>query len=208
VYTGEQGDTVQKFHFTLSILILTSLVGGCANFQLQEVRALEEYRMPTDIPAPAELTQTVEAEIASKIPPKDCPVTTTTILSFEAPEPYSPSAPWDGIFWFGAEHLWTALHNDGVWAGLPLNPDGYTQKIMWWSSLYDLPNEPEPALVVTGRRLDGESPPLRFYGATNAFADDIGDAMLTGVEFPTLGCWEVRGEYKKTSLTFVVWIAP
>ena len=164
--------------------------------------------MPTEVLEAPALTQTVEAEIASRIPPKDCAVTVAGKPAFEAPEPYSAIAPWEGISWFGSDHLWTALHNDGVWWGLPLNSDGYTQKIMWWSSLYSLPDEPEPALVVTGRRLDGEAPALRFYGATNAMAKDIGEAMLTGVEFPTLGCWEVRGEYKKTSLTFVVWIAP
>jgi hypothetical protein len=164
--------------------------------------------MSTDIAASTELTQTVEAETAARTPPKDCPVTTLTASTFSPPEPYSPSAPWEGIFWFGSEHLWTAIQNDGVWYGLPLNPDGYTQKIMWWSDLYSLPDEPVPALVVTGHRLDGESPPLRFYGATNAMADDIGEAMLTGVEFPALGCWEVRGEYKKNELKFVVWVAP
>lgn len=199
---------MQRLYFTLSILILVSLLASCTNLQPQEANALEDYRMPTDVPALVELTQTAEAEIAAKTPPKDCPVTTISKQNLEAPEPYSPVAPWEGLFWFGSDHLWTALHNDGVWAGLPLNSDGYTQKIMWWSSLYNLPNEPEPALLVSGRRLDGESPDLRFYGATNAFADDIGDAMLTGVEFPSLGCWEVRGKYKKVSLTFVVWIAP
>lgn len=199
---------MKRLYFTLSILILASLMAGCANLGPQEVKALEDYRMPTDIPASVELTQTVEADIAAKIPPRDCHVTTLSKQEFEAPEPYSSFAPWEGIFWFGSDHLWTAIHNDGVWAGLPLNPDGYTQKIMWWSSLYDLPNEPEPALVVTGRRLDADAPPLRFYGATNAFAKEIGDAMLTGVEFPTLGCWEVTGQYRKAGLTFVVWLAP
>lgn len=199
---------MQRLYFTLSILILISVIIGCADTQPQEAKALEDYRMATDVPSPVELTQTVEADIAAKTPPNDCPVTTSSNQNFEAPEPYSPVAPWGGIFWFGSKHLWTALHNDGVWAGLPLNPDGYTQKIMWWSRLYYLPNEPEPELVVTGRRLDADAPALRFYGATNAFADDIGDAMLTGVEFPTLGCWEVTGQYKKTGLTFVVWIAP
>ncbi|MFN8425844.1 MAG: hypothetical protein U0X87_06255 [Anaerolineales bacterium] len=199
---------MQKLCFTLLILILASLLASCGNLQSQQIKSLEDYRMPTDIPAPVELTQTVEADIAAKTPPKDCPVTTQTGVTFNAPEPFSPVAPWEGLFWFGSDHLWTSLHNDGVWSDLPLNPDGYTQKIMWWSSLYDLPNEPEPALLVTGRRLDGESPDLSFYGATNAMADDIGEAMLTGVEFPSLGCWEVRGEYKKMSLTFVVWIAP
>lgn len=200
---------MQRFYFALSILVFAWLVAGCANLQPQDAKALEEYRMPTDIPAPIELTQTAEAEIASKTPPKDCPVTTLSKPMFEAPEPYSSVAPWKGIFWFGSDHLWTALHNEGVWAGLPLHSDGYTQKIMWWSSVYDLPNEPEPEFVVTGRRLDADAPPLRFYGATNAFAKDIGEAMLTGVEFPTLGCWEVTGRYKKIGvLTFVVWLAP
>lgn len=199
---------MNRFQFILLIFILTSLLAGCANLEPREAKTLEDYRMPTDIPAPVELTQTVEADIAAKTPPKACPVTTLSKQNFEAPEPYSPLTPWEGIFWFGSEHLWTALHNDGVWSGLPLNPDGYTQKIMWWSSSYDLPNEPEPALVVTGRRLDAAAPPLRFYGATNAMAKDIGEAMLTGVEFPTFGCWEIKGQYKKAGLTFVVWIAP
>lgn len=199
---------MQRRYFTLSILHLALLLASCTTLSHQKTKSLEDYRMPTDVLAPVELTQTVEAEIASKIPSKDCPVTTLSKPAFAAPEPYSPSAPWEGIFWFGSEHLWTALHNDGVWSGLPKTSDGYTQKIMWWSDLYDLPNEPEPALVVTGRRLDGESPDLRFYGATNAMADDIGEAMLTGVDFPTFGCWEVSGEYKGTGITFVVWIAP
>jgi hypothetical protein len=208
VYEVKQGNAMQRLYFTLLILILTSLLASCGNLQLQKAKALEDYRMTTEEPSPRFLTQTAEAITTLRTPPDDCPVTTSTQTQFTAPEPYAPSAPWEGLFWFGSEGLWTALHDDGVWAGLPLNPDGYTQKIMWWSILYDLPKEPEPALVVTGRRLDGDSPPLRFYGATNAMADDIGDAMLTGVEFPTLGCWEVRGEYKKTSLTFVVWLAP
>ena len=79
---------------------------------------------------------------------------------------------------------------------------------MWWSTLYNLPDEPQPELIVSAKRLDGDAPSLGFYGATNAMADDIGEAMLTGVEFPTLGCWEVTGQYKKTSLSFVVWITP
>ncbi len=199
---------MHRLHFTFSILFLASLLAGCANLLPQQAKALEGYRMPTDVPAPVELTQTIEADIASKIPPKDCPVTTPSMKSFEAPAPFSPVAPWEGFYWFGSNHLWTALRTDGVWTGLPHNKDGYTQKIPWWSSLYSLKDEPEPALVVTGKRLDAEAPPLKFYGATNAFAEDMGEAMMTGVDFPTLGCWEVTGQYKKTELKFVVWLAP
>lgn len=192
----------------LPLAILTFILAGCTSLQLREAKTLEDYRMPTDEPDPPALTQSAQAGIESRIPPANCPVTTAEASSFKAPEPYSLSAPWEGFFWHGTEGLWTALRNDGIWRGLPKTSDGYTQKIMWWSSSYSLKDELEPALLVSGRRLDGDASALRFYGATNAFADDIGEAMLTGVEFPTLGCWEVRGGYKKTELTFVVWIAP
>ena len=198
---------MQRLDSLLSILLLASLLMGCAP-STGEAKTLEDYRLPTDVPSASALTQTAQTEVGSLIPPKDCPVTTSANVSFKAPEPFSPDAPWKGIFWYGSEHLWTALQNEGVWADLPENPDGFTQKIMWWSSQYSLKDELEPALVVSGKRLDGEAPTLRFYGATNAMADDMGEAMLTGVEIPTLGCWEITGQYKKSEISFVVWVAP
>jgi len=195
-------------HRLYSILLILSLVlAGCV-LRTGESKTLEDYRMPTDVPSASSLTQTAQTEVASLIPPKDCPVTTSANASFKAPEPFSPIVPWEGIFWYGSEHLWTALNTDGVWSKLPENSDGYGQKIMWWSNLYSLKDELEPELVVSGRRLDGEAEPLRFYGATNAMADDIGEAMLTGVEIPTLGCWEITGQYKESEISFVVWVGP
>lgn len=198
---------MQKLQSVALLTILASFLAGCASFS--KARTLEDYRMPTDVPTAPELTATAETELIASIPPADCPVTTAAEnVPFTAPDPYSPDAPWEGEFWFGTKGLWTALRTDGVWQGLPDNPQGYTQKIMWWSDLFVFKDEPEPALVVTGRRLDVEAPPLQFYGATNAMAGDIKTAMLTGVDFPALGCWEVTGEYKKSRLTFVVWLAP
>jgi hypothetical protein len=196
---------MHKLFIILSIFSFA--LAGCTP-RTGEAKTLEDYRMPTDVPSASSLTQTVQTEVASLIPPKDCPVTTSENVSFKAPEPFSRSAPWPNEFWLGSEHLWTVLNTNGVWSDLPENPDGYTQKIMWWSSLYSLKDELEPALVVTGKRLDGEADPLRFYGATKAMADDIGEAMLTGIEIPTLGCWKITGQYKKSELRFVVWVAP
>jgi len=192
----------------IQILVLIFFLSGCANLQPDQPKTLEDYRMLTNKPDPSAMTQTAQAEINGRIPPDNCPVTLPEKVTFKAPEPYSTDAPWEGFFWYGSDELWTVLRTDGVWTGLPLNPEGYTQKIMWWSDLYVLKDELQPALVVTGERLDAEAPPLKFYGATNAFADDIGDAMLTGVDFPMLGCWEITGQYKETELSFVVWIAP
>ena len=191
----------------VSILLIIAVLAACS--PVAQVKDIEDYRMPTDVPTGPELTATVQAEIEAATPPKDCPVTTlATDPSFKAPGPYATDAPWENMFWYGSHGLWTALHKDGVWQGLPDNPTGFTQKIMWWSDLFVLENELEPALVVSGKRLDADAPPLNFYGATNAMADDIKTAMLTGVDFPTRGCWEITGQYKKSELKFVVWIAP
>lgn len=197
---------MQRPNFFLSILLLFSLLAGCT--PNASVKSPEDYRMPTDVPSAAELTATVETEIDQRTPPADCAVTTAENVSFRAPEPHAPVAPWEGRFWYGTEGLWTTLPTDGVWSKLPKTPDGFNQKIVWWSELYSLKDEQEPALIVSGQRLDAKSEPLRFYGATNMIEEEAGEAMLTGVEFPTLGCWEVRAEYKNSDLTFVVWVAP
>jgi hypothetical protein len=197
---------MQRPYFFLFTLILASFLAACA--PRAQVQSPEDYRMPTDVPSASELTATIEIEIEQRTPPADCLVTTAENVSFRAPEPYSPVAPWEGLFWYGTDRLWTTLPTEGIWAQLPKTSDGYTQKIVWWSNLFVLKDELEPALVVSGQRLDAESEPLRFYGATNMIEENAGEAMLTGVEFPTLGCWKLTGQYRATELSFTVWVAP
>jgi hypothetical protein len=31
---------------------------------------------------------------------------------------------------------------------------------------------------------------------------------MTGIDFPTAGCWEMTGRYNDEELTFVVWVSP
>jgi hypothetical protein len=137
----------------------------------------------------------------------NCPVTRPPELPFTPPSPYSHNAPGNN-FWYGTDSLWTAVPGNGVWSGLPHNPAGYTQKVLWWRIGYSWTDEPEPHLSVTGRRLDAPAPPLNVSKATNAFAEDIGAAMLVGVDFPTPGCWEITGRYAGNELSFVVQVAP
>ena len=198
---------MQKFYFILSLFIITALISGCGG-QVAGAKSLEDYRMATDVPSATSITQTAQVEVAGRTPPGKCPVTTAESSSFQAPEPYSPDAPWDGEFWYGSNDLWVALGSDGVWSGLPDNPKGYTQKIPWWreGSVWD--EEPLPPLVVTGERLDGEAPPLNASAANGSYAVDMGSAMMMGVDFPTLGCWKITGKYQNDELSFVVWVAP
>lgn len=163
--------------------------------------------MPTDVPSALSLTETAQAEITATTPPASCPVTVAQEPPFTPPAPYSDLG-FEGYFWYGSNSLWTAVPVNGVWSSLPDNPKGYTQKIFWWRDGYVWNEEPQPNLIVTGERLDSAAPQLHVTRATNAFADDIGSAMLTGVDFPTRGCWKITGKYQDAELSFVVWVAP
>jgi hypothetical protein len=135
-----------------------------------------------------------------------CPVTQPPEPPFTPPGSLAPLE--DGAFWFGTPALWTMLHVDATWHDLPLNKDGYTQKILFWREGYDPQAEPQPALLVTARRLDGDAPSLESTMATNGSHPDLGSFMLTGLDFPTTGCWEVTGQYGEQSLSYVVRIDP
>jgi hypothetical protein len=94
------------------------------------------------------------------------------------------------------------LRPDGAWWGLGPKHK-YRDKLFWWSLGFKPGSESN--LTVTGRRLDGDSPPADVSRATNAGAPSLGGwAMLVLVEFPSAGCWELTGRYLGQELTFVV----
>ena len=96
-----------------------------------------------------------------------------------------------------------------MWYDLPDTPHGYVQKVFWWREGYVWNEEPEPNIIVSGERLDAKAPPLVGSQGTNAYASDIGSAMLAGVDVPTPGCWRITGRYNdEAELSFVVWVAP
>ena len=142
--------------------------------------------------------------------PASCPVTLT------APMPYLPPPQYEidegpSSFWIGTDKLWTALIRPGVWDWAPHEPghendvQPLTVKTFWGSVDFDWKTEYPPLLKVTGKRLDGDAPPLLTMRPTNAFPGPSA-AMLVGVYVPTSGCWEITGEYKGEKLSFVVWV--
>ncbi|MEM7118080.1 MAG: hypothetical protein AAF614_36960 [Chloroflexota bacterium] len=147
---------------------------------------------------------------ALSLPLSNCPSTMPPIPSFVPPDPY-PKQPPSGFSWFGGDELWTVVPNDQKWRALPLNPSGgLDQKIVWWHKDYNPQVEPKPPLIVSGRRLDGDSdtPPFVFTEATNGFNPESGNFMLMGITLPSAGCWEIMGQYKDKTLSFVVEVIP
>ena len=142
-------------------------------------------------------------------PKEICPVTQPQEPSFIPPAPYPPEVPYEGKFWYGTDDLWTMLDVEGTWWGLPYheheNGNGhFGQKVVWWNKDYDWQAEPVPVFKVTARRLDGSTQPFETLEATNAYTPEFGSTILTGVEIPTLDCWEFTGSYQGHELSFVV----
>jgi hypothetical protein len=59
-------------------------------------------------------------------------------------------------------------------------------------------------LVITGRRLDGDSAPLKIQLAKDATAGYIATAMT----FPKAGCWEVTATAGSSTLTYITRVDP
>ena len=128
---------------------------------------------------------------------------------FVPPKPFLRTPPANyASDWYGSEHLWTMLAYSGeIWQGwVAAKPPILPQKTFWWSADWKPGDEPEPTIIVTGRRLDG--PGAFTYGpGTNASAD-FGTAMLVGIDLPSYGCWELTARYRLATLSYVVSVGP
>ncbi|HMQ55459.1 MAG TPA: hypothetical protein PKE64_28375 [Anaerolineae bacterium] len=119
-----------------------------------------------------------------------CPVTPTVV---DQP-PDDPNAdPFSPGPWF--------INTDRtVWVSAP--PAGYIWRVGGEKVAWIRPQGSD--LVVTGRRLDAEAPPLR---ASIPCCYPTG-FQVTGLYFPTEGCWEVEGRAGQHSLKFVIEVGP
>ena len=185
-----------RLHLSLLLLPVLALA-ACGTALAARDAAPASDRVPPTTVAPTPLPQ---------YPPDDCPITQPPDPPFVPPEPHPAVAPY-GEFWYGSDILWALLHPDGRWYALPRDKKGYGQKVLWFRKGYDMTTEQKPQVTVSGRRLDGDET-FEQSGATNGHHPDVGMFMLTGVTVPTTGCWEITGHYRKSSLSFVVWIAP
>jgi len=148
----------------------------------------------------------VPAAVAAPDHKNGCPITTSPDPLVVPPDPYPPYAA-QGAFWYGTSGLWTQLEAEGVWRALPRRDKGYFNKVFLWQQGYDWRKEPQPELVVIQRRLDAHAPLVLSQGCTNGFVAN-GSAMITGVIFPTEGCWEITSYHDGHTLTFVVSVQP
>lgn len=123
-----------------------------------------------------------------------CPL--TEAMSVKPPEDAAISSPpvygyyyvnEDGSIWASA--WWTEREEYALHAGEEGN------KIGWF--------RPAGAeLIITGRRLDAEAPPLE---AACCYPTRF---QASGVYFPIEGCWEITARAEDRELSLVVWVEP
>lgn len=139
-----------------------------------------------------------------------CATTVPPSPRFVPPAPYDSVRLFEGAFWYGTNHLWTMLSADGVWPTKNnVNKNGgYTTKLVFWTQGFDWRKEPEPNLIATAVRLDGDSPSVKAAYANAVFVPSNTPAMMTGIDIPTDGCWEITGYYQGHRLAFTVSVQP
>jgi len=177
---------------------------------IQKVLGLAEARIAKRLIEESPRAQTEGTTTIAEAVPQICPVTLPPGKPFVPPSPYPSEVSPDG-FWFGSEKLWIQLPKNGTWGHLPHyepTDTSFRQKLQWWREGYDWRKENPPQLTVTGKRLDSASSPLRTDDHANAAGLRDHSSMMSGVFFPTLGCWQVTGDYKGDKLTFVIWVTP
>ena len=158
----------------------------------------------------SEIPLAQESAQARPVVPETCPITKRESQPMVPPPPYTATAP-DGAFWYGTDRLWTILGESGSWLGLrhyePSDPT-FRQKLFYWRQGYDWEKEPKPPLTITGKRLDAQAPPLMVDPPGGGYREeDWKSFMITGINLPTLGCWEITARYQEDDLSFVVWVA-
>ena len=142
--------------------------------------------------------------------PEACPVTKPSAQPFVPPPPYWTDHGPDG-FWYGTESLWTLLAVQGTWKtrnNVPEGKGGYRTKLIYWRRGFDWRMEPKPELIVIAKRLDREVPPVAADPAHAVFVTTERPGMMTGIDIPSTGCWELTAQYGGQRLSFVVSVQP
>ena len=133
-----------------------------------------------------------------------CPRTLGSETAFRGPWPAAAT-------WYGTEALAVKLPKDGIW---PTTKPGnrISVKVFWYSTEFQATAEKgfdggeHMGFEARIRRLGPGPNDAVISGPNWVGLGGLGEnwTILTGIDFPSAGCWELTGEYFDQSLTFVV----
>jgi hypothetical protein len=135
-----------------------------------------------------------------------CAVTKQPNPPFSPPAGYDkyPNTPED--FMYGTDLLWTVVRQHTWRAG---GNDG--AKLPYYRRGYDMRKPDYPGLAVVARRVDAVAPLVWAGKGVGISLEPIVPptkiermAMLTAIDIPTAGCWEISAHYADQSLTYTI----
>jgi hypothetical protein len=134
---------------------------------------------------------------------QSCPATTNNV-AFTPPAPYA-ALPGGPGFLYGTRELWTYVET-------PMHAtDGsrLSAKLVYWSPGFNWKAESLPDLKVIAKRLDAPAPLIETPIAHGVRFNDeeipANMAMMTGIEIPDPGCWQIVATYKGIhTLSYIV----
>jgi hypothetical protein len=85
---------------------------------------------------------------------------------------------------------------------------GYRTKLTYWRRGFDWHSEPEPELVVFAKRLDRTARTVAAEPAHAVFITTEKPGIMTAIDIPSAGCWEIAAQYKGQKLSYVVSVQP
>jgi hypothetical protein len=133
-----------------------------------------------------------------------CAVTEPPQSVFVPPPPFNP-APELGAFYFGSDDFWTILPDNGVWQTQHDQPTYDRRKISWFSKGFFWLSGDESNLKVKARKVDGSYEAVDGGRATNGFIEARQESfMLSSIEFPSTGCWEITAQFHGQELKFTL----
>ena len=135
-----------------------------------------------------------------------CPTTASS-----KPARFIPPAPHHavlerGMFWYGSEHLFVQLNEDGSWHGLyRADLKAYRNKLALYRNGFDWQREPKPPISVSASPFDSARPVVAAEGGAGSYNEDTGSMIMTALDLPGVGCWRITAAYNhEQPLTFVV----
>jgi len=80
-------------------------------------------------------------------------------------------------------------------------------KLTHWRRDFDWRKE-KPDLTVVAKRLDREAPPVAADPAHAVFVTIERPGIMTAIDIPSTGCWELTAQYGGHRLSFVISVQP
>jgi hypothetical protein len=172
-------------HRLLSTLLLALLI-ACSSTTVAPVPMTDPGGSPpTPVVSPAQTASAAACSVSEPVwvkPPEDPAVQGSPGFGYYYVN--KDSSIWASAWWTGEEENTLRVSEQGI-------------KIGWF--------RPAGAeLEITGRRLDGQAPPLEAH-ASCCYPTRF---QASGLYFPTQGCWEVTARAADSELSFVVWVEP